>query len=757
VRLVFARVVVDVASNNTDDAFTYIVPKDLVDCIYIGSRVYVEFGFRKVLGYVLELVQEIDYSGSLKEILEVIDFEEGLTLEQLELSKKINKDTKAFLSSCLGLMYPSFLKSRIRKFINVKNYNEMDADLAMLFGNKTKVQIDKGILSKYSKVKKEIERGNIEITSDFFRYGSRKVERYYRVIKSETLSSRRSEVLDFVKGRGEATADEIQDNTGCSDYLIARLVKENYLEIEERIPLVEKSDEVYSKTVNYNFDQQQLRDKFNKLKDKPFLLYTNDEEFKLDFFLDITMQSVKLGKQVLIITPTLIVNKIIFDYFRKNARGYRIFNFSSKLSTNEYYSNFTNVQKQNVDIVIGTKANIFLPLNNLGLIIMVDEDDINYYVEQNPKYNVLDVLLYRSKFQKAKFLLSSSALRIETYYNYFTAKYFFLKHLIQKQNQVRLVDMHEEVGDLLLSKYLQQALKKRIEEKEASLLILNNLSYNTDIICKSCGHFQKCPKCKVGLVFHKQKNLYRCPSCNLQVSLLECENCNSHDFKHFGYGLERLKERLLELFPKVKIIQVDSGSMQEKEAYNEFFSLLEENEIDIIIGTNQLAGLVHPSIKLQCIISADSILNRNDYRSSEITFGLISKINRQDVEVIIQGYNLSHPAIRYALDNDFETFYNQEIEIRKNYNYPPFAEVNKLEIIGDYRDIYYYANYFKKIAVKILRGECLGPVYETRIKGVRLLIKHNNFERLSSLIDEVNNKFSDKKLIVNFERYPKIF
>ena len=245
----------------------------------------------------------------------------------------------------------------------------------------------------------------------------------------------------------------------------------------------------------------------------------------------------------------------------------------------------------------------------------------------------------------------------------------------------------------------------------------------------------------MGLVYHKQKTFYRCPSCNLRSANSSVKIVIVRNF-YISVSDLSLKERLKELYPEVKITQVDSESMQEKDAYDDFFLKLEENEIDIVIGTNQLAGLYHPAIKLIGIISSDSILNRNDYRSSEITFGLISKFKRYDAEVIIQGYNLTHPAIRFALESDFESFYNQELEFRKNYRYPPFAELNKLEISGEYKDIYYYANYFKKIALKILKGECLGPVYDGSIKGVRILVKHNNFERLSNLIDEVNKKLA---------------
>ncbi|MDD3999626.1 MAG: hypothetical protein PHX62_01855, partial [Bacilli bacterium] len=298
--MMYAKVIVDVPSNNTDDTFTYLVPRDLVDCVYLGTRVYVEFGFQKVMGYVLELGEDREYSGSIKEIIEVIDFEEGLTNEQLEIAKNISKDTKSFLTSSLALMYPAFMRSKVRKFINVKNYKGLDAELAILFGNKQKILINNEILSKFPKIKKEIEKGNLEITSDLFRYGSRKLERFYRLanFNYQNLSERRLEVLDFVKGRGEATQDEIIDNTKGSDYIINRLVKDNYLEFEERVKLEESKEDFHSKVIKYNFDQQQLYDKYQKLHGKPFLLYTNDEAFKLDFFLNIAIDTVKSGHQV---------------------------------------------------------------------------------------------------------------------------------------------------------------------------------------------------------------------------------------------------------------------------------------------------------------------------------------------------------------------------------------------------------------------------------------------------------------------------
>lgn len=755
----YARVAVDVETNRTDELFTYLVPEAFISCVHIGSRVYVEFGFRKILGYIVELVDELDFQGNIKEIIDVVDFEQGLTAEQIMLGKEIAASTKSYLTSSLALMYPSFMKSKIRKYINVLNYENLDAELALELGMKKKVLITKELLSKYPKIKREEDKGNLEIITDIYTYGNRKLTRYYRLSKYEfeALTPIRKEILEYLKRVGEATAEEIRNYTGCSDFLIDRLVAEKYIYYEERVKLSEPEGPRSEELSSFNFDQKILRDKFLKLEGKPFLLHTNDKNFELALLLDLAVTTVKNNQQVLIITPTLLQNKVVLDYFNKQLSGYRLYQFNSKLSNHEYYFNYKNVQAGNVDIVIGMKNNVFLPFSNLGLIIMVDEDNSNYYLEQNPRYCVLEVLKLRSKFHNAKLLMTTATLSIESYYHYFRTKYYLLKYLLPISGEYQLVNMREEMEDLILSRALKADINKTINNGKTAMLILNNLGYNTTIICRECGSYLHCPKCRVSLGYLKEKNIYRCPSCNFQTENPVCE-CGSQKFNFLGFGLEKLRERLDLLFPKARVFQIDSESMQERDAYDDFFTALEEREIDIIIGTYQIVGFTHPNIDLVGIISIDSILNINDYRASEKAFRMIAaQRNQGQAKLIIQGYNLNHKAISTGVQNDFESFYDYEIQNRKNFSYPPFVEVNTLTIIGEFKDIYYYANYFKKIAFRVLKVETLGPVYIARLKGVRLTIRHQNFERLSELIDEVNKKFSDRKLFANFDRYPKKF
>ena len=754
----YAKVIVEVPSSNTDELFTYLIPKELENVIYIGSRVFVEFGFRKILGFVIEITETIDFEGSLKPILEVVDFEEGLTLEQIFLAKEISIMTKSFLIHSLELMYPSFMKSKIRKYLSVLNYDVVDAEVALMLGFKKQVLITNEILQNFKKIKVEIDKGHIELINDIYAYGKQKRIKYYSL--GENLipkNNRRADIFDYLKNKQEATLEEIVEATSCSENLIRKLVQEGQLVIAEKEPIFKNETTKFAKSVTYNFETAQLKEKFYSLENKPFLLFSNDEAFKLDFYLDLSVDAVKNQKQVLIVTPTILINSYLYRFFKNNLKGYQIFQFSSRLSNHEYYQNYKNVQAQNADIIICTKANIFLPLKNIGLIIMVDFENQNYQIEQTPKYDVLEVLKFRAMHHQSKLMISTSVGEVNAYYQYSVAKYYLLKYIKPHNDNLRIVNMREEYEDLLLSHTLRIKLAEKLKNKQVSMLILNSLGYSSLLLCNACGKVIKCPKCKIGLTYHKEKNLYKCPYCNSQHEEVICEDCKNSDISMYGYGLERLKERLSTLFPLASIYQIDSLTMQSKNAYDEFLEALDENEIDIIIGTYALQSLYNRSIKLIGVINSDSILNLSDYRSSEMCYQLLSKLVSADSEVIVQGYNFDHYAIHYGITNDFEGFYETEIENRKAYLYPPFNEVSRLVVIGDYKDIYYYANYFKKVFNRIIQGECLGPVYITRLKGIQIIIKHQNFEKLSTLIDEVNQKFSDKKLIVNFERYPGTF
>lgn len=756
----YAKVIVEVASENTNDLFTYSIPNDLADCLHIGSRVFVEFGFQKIMGYVLEITSDAETSKNIKDILEVIDFEQGLTEEQIALARKISADTKSYLISCLDLMYPGFMKSRVRKFIHVLNHDDLDAELALVLGPKNRIPMSGALLRYYKKIRKEVNKGNLEIVSDVFSYGKRKQTKYYALDDGDLpgRSQARRNILEYVQSRGVASQEDIIDNTGCSVSLLKRLVEEKYLKVEERFETTPDRGEFAYEPAVFDFDGRMLRDKYRKLSGKPFLLFSEDEAFKLNFLLGLAVETVQAGKKVLIVTPTILSTAIVSNFFQKNLKGLRLLNFSSRLTNDEYYRNYQNVVEQNADIVIGTKPAIFLPLENLGLIVMIDEENPSYVSEQNPKYSVSEVLKERGQYQGAKVVFASAVPQITTYWRYAQSDYFLLAYSSKNENAVELVSMREELEDLVLSRALKAKLAANIQAQAQSLLILNSLGYSPISVCADCGSTLKCEKCQISMVYHKEKGVYRCGYCGNSIEVPHCQKCSGTHFQNFGVGLEKLKERLKEVFPEIRIAEIDSGTMNDRLAYEDFLEQFEDNRFDVVIGTANLISMLGLGIKLVGVINADGILNFGDYRSSETVFRMISKLRRSfSGSVIVQGYNLDHYAITDAVSGTYDQFYETEIVNRQNFLYPPFTEINRLIIIGAYKDIYYYANYFKKIYHRIGQGTALGPVYLPKVRGVQLILKHNNFSKVSELIDEVNKKFKEQKLIVNFERYPSSF
>lgn len=753
----YARVVVDIPTSEVDELYTYKIPKELEDCIYVGSRVFVEFGFQKTLGFVMEIINEADFTGNLKDILEVVDFENGLNDDQLVLSKKLAYSLMVPLTNTLNLMYPCFMKSRIRKSLNVLNYDALDAEVALLLENKNNVLINNKILSKYSKIKKEILKGNIELKTNIYTYGKSKLVRFYKAtnILFPPSTKLRSAVLEFVRGYGEATLEEIKENTGASEYVVNKLLESGNLTYEERLPKLEyyKKDITYK--INKTIDFDILKNKYRRINNKPYLLYTNDNSFRDDFLLDVACDAIEEGKKVLVVCPTVLENIRITNFFEKGLDK-RILSFSSKLTNSEYYYNYNKLINNDVDLVITTKSGVFLPLENIGLIVVIDSEDKNYLNEQNPKYSTVEVLKERAEYHQAKIIYTSSAPSIVDYYNYYTNKYTILSKMVPNSKDLILVNMREEYLNNLLSSRLSLEIEKNLEKKKIVVLVLNSLSYNQTILCSECMSLITCPDCLVGVTYHKNKGVYQCPSCSKTIKP-SCK-CGVTKFKHFGYGLELLKEVLHEKYKEAKILQVDSETLSSESEYQDFFLALEEKEVDIVIGTNQIASLNHEDIGLVGYINIDNLLKKCDYRSSEETYSLVSKLSaKMEATVVIQGYNLDHYAITSALSGNYDSFFEKELENRKTYNYPPFIEISRLLVVGEYNDIYYFSNYFKKIFSRMSTTQILGPVYISKIKGIQLIIKYNDYDKLYKLIEEVKKKFSDKKIFVNFERYPLSF
>lgn len=756
-----AKVVVDIKSQNINETFDYLIPENLNEFVFIGSRVLVPFGLREVMGYVVELSDVSDYNGNLKAIKDVFSYEQELTQEQVNLAKMLSEELNAPLVSTLELMLPSFLKEQRKEYLYVNNYDALNPELALLFNGKRKIRFDASLLKYYPLIKKEIAKANMQMEYEYLVYGQHKKERFYTIKNLTTqISPIRERIVTFLQDKPEVSEDEIILATNCRKEILAKMVKDGTLGYQEKLVLnEEKTDSELTSKYHFNIDQVQLIEKFKELGHKPYLLFSNDETFKAEFYLHLINYYLKSNQQVVIFTPTIMLLEELHLYIRKNYHGLRILTYHSKNTKSENYDAFMNVKYDNFDLMLTTSMGAFLPFKKVGLMIVVDEDNPNYIYDNFPYYDVREVLKTRAVNLDAKIIFATATPSVKAYYQYHLNKYYLLEYNINHETQVYIVDMKEEMleeNNTIISKLLYNNIKQALEEKRISLLIVNNKAYSTAIKCRECGTVLSCPKCKIPLTYYKTKNIAQCNYCNYKVeNFKQCSKCGSENMLSLGFGLEQVRTKLSLAFPKARIMQVDSDNIKALDDYNNVLNAIEENEVDIIVGTNFLTKTVnYDNIKVVGFLYVDSYLNVSDHRSSEYTYDLIAKMTNKDV-CIIQTYNKDHYAIKYGAINDYDHFYQKEIAARELLNYEPFVEMNRITITGQFDKMYHFAYYYRKAITHLIGDNVLGPSYDAKIKGVKLIVKHNQYKEVVKVLNDAIRNFNDANLTISFERYPK--
>jgi len=761
----FAEVVVDVKNSAVDMLFTYEIPEHFKSYVDIGSRVLVEFGTRQVIGYVIRISDETSYAGEIKEILDVYDFDKQLTEEQIELAKKIAFETKSLFISALELMYPAFLKSKYRKYLKVVNYEQLDSNIALLFRGKSKLEYNRTIVEYSNQIAKELNKGNLAIEYDQHTYGKNKYQNIYFVSKdkdAKNLTVKRKRIMEYVLNNPGQTIEEVSLNTSSSHVLINDLRKEGFLEVREVIKEEDNFKKFQASKVTYNPLEQDIKAKYDSNKNKPYLLITDDFEFRLKFLEDVISKTIMSNRQVLILAKSIVQSFEIYNFLEKELINSRTYCFNSSLSNNEYFDNYVQVKKGNVDVVVGTISSSFLPLENLGLIIIFDSNNSEYINDYSPKFSTLNVLKWRMEYHKAELILVNETLSVEDYDNYLKNNYILLENLKKENNKYTLVDLRKEIARVspLISNTLKEKIQVAFNNKKMVALILNQKNYSEMVMCNNCSEVIKCPSCKISLSYNKNKNELSCNYCDYKVSYsnLKCPSCNSSKLSFFNLGLESLEEDLKKFYPDKKYLLITAETMSNYSKYSEAVLTIEEQAVDFIIGTNLVFDLLnYPNISFVALINSDNILNYGDYRAAETLFlNIVKVLNKDNLGLILQGYNLDHYSITLGLKNDYQNFYFQEIRQRNALNYPPKLEIMRLIIGGDYSKRYHAAYYFRKVFRSLFTdSEILGPKYTRKYQGMQLIIKTNDYEKLSKLIDEVKEKFKKDNLEFIFERHPK--
>lgn len=399
--------------------------------------------------------------------------------------------------------------------------------------------------------------------------------------------------------------------------------------------------------------------------------------------------------QVLILIPEISLTPQTINTFQNYFSPEIISIYHSKLNPTEQLKEWIKIKNNQSKIVIGSRSALFLPYQNLKLIIMDEEHDHAFKQDQNPRYHARSIAQWYHQNLKTQLILGSATPSLETYLAAENNK--ILKHEILHRSQfqdlpsIKIVDLKDEIkkgNPSPISDELFNKIKQTLKDKEQVLILHNKRGFANYLLCQDCGQVVNCPKCSISLTLHKKPDQHylNCHYCDYKCSVpAHCHNCQSVQLKSVGSGIQKIYEELVKLFPTAKIKRVDSDTTSSKNAHQEVYDSIKNAEFDIIVGTQMIAtGLDISGINLVAVTNADIAINMPDFRAAERAFQLLTQVSgrsgrgQKRGQVIIQTFNPDHPVIQSVKNHDIKDFYQSELSIRKQFKYPPFSKFLKL-------------------------------------------------------------------------------
>ena len=577
-----------------------------------------------------ELEEELGFK--ISEVIEVIDDNPIISDELYELAKWLSRTTVSPLISCLNAMLPKTLKTS-------KTYTN-------------------------PRIVKKIKKNDI----------------------NTSLTKRQKEVYDLL------TDDMlIADARKISLGIVNKLIDLNILSVyEQELEYINESiDKSVFKTLT--LDQQNAYDSIIKTDKVVSLLFGVTGSGKTEVYLHLARYYLSKNKQVLIMVPEISLTPQMIQ--RVKERFDDVIFYHSELSDQERYEQYKRVKQNEVKIVVGTRSSIFLPFNDLGIIIIDEEHDSSYKQDNIPCYQAKNVAIKRAYDQKCKVLLASATPSLDAYTYALNGKY----QLLQLKDRINLnlpdieiVDLSKQVrnkGSYIISNTLKDSIIDNLINNKQTIILLNRRGYSPIIKCSECNSTLMCSDCDIPLNYHKDENILKCHQCSRTYKMIDiCPNCHNKSLIYYGFGTKRVEEEMHKLFPSARIERMDRDSVSKKGSHQMILDRFAKKEIDILIGTQMIAkGLDFPDVTLVGILNGDAGLMHQDFNSAKLTFDLLMQASgrsgRADSKgkVIIQAFNVDHYAIKAVLNHDYNYFYNIEMRYREKVSYPPFSHI--IEII----------------------------------------------------------------------------
>lgn len=713
-------VIVDLPTRQTDQPFTYILPDDLRQDDYIGCRVIVPFGNRRLLGYIVADAELDDQKKNmqLKEIESLIDQKPILDQQSLELSSWLAKAVFSYRVQVIQSMLPNAYKAKYLKRLRMAD-NVDDPKLKELFAGQDQIDFSP---KKYSseqlkEIRSFIKKGMVIPVSTIGRrdqqkkilvYENRLAEQEIKelAIKNRT-SAQQKKLLNFLNGNqhGFFTKKEISEIASVSPAVIKRAADKGWLEESyqrlDRDPLKEINPHK-SFSLHLNDQQQAVYDKVEQAivdkKNKTFLLEGITGSGKTEIYLQLIQKTIDLGRGAILLVPEISLTPQMIDRV-KSRFAQKIALIHSGLSDGQRMDQWQEILDKKIRIVIGTRSAIFAPVADLGLIIIDEEHESNYKQEDNPRYSAKQVALWRSDHSGAAVLLGSATPSLESRARAEKGIYELLK--IDKRAvsgsllpKVKIIDMRQnwqkEHSDSDFSPELLDQIKKNKQDGQQTILLLNRRGFSSFLMCRNCGFVPHCPNCNLSLTLHLDSHSLKCHYCGYQEPIPKvCPICSSNKIRYVGTGTEKVERRLQQLLPELRIVRLDQDSTKKKGSLQKYLNDFSKMKYDVMVGTQIVAkGLDFPKVTLVGVINADTALNLPDYRAEEKTFQLLTQVagrsgrSKRPGQVIIQSYNPDNYAISLAAEQNYEKFFRTEMHYRHLADYSPYFFIAQISVNG---------------------------------------------------------------------------
>ena len=707
-----AQIALDGAAFAFDRLYSYIIPPELQKEAAAGMRVTVPFGKGnlKKQGMIFR-IETAELKG-LKPIISLSDKAPVLSGEMLALCEYMRENYFCTYYEAVHAALPAGMSFKLISFYSANEefslFSSLDGTEKQIFDYlKSKGEKDSDSLKRKFGVTDELlvgmaDRQALILSREPKRRINDANEKWVRLavpydeLESLKLTPRQHEVCELVSGTDGISVKEIKYFMGVSQSVIDALIsREILISFEKRAFRTERKNIAVTDNAEITLTEEQqtafegLISKYDEKNGNIALLYGITGSGKTQVFLKLVDEVSANGRGVIVMVPEIALTPQMLRIFTERY-GDKVAVFHSAMSQGARMDEWERVRSGKALIALGTRSAVFAPFNNLGLIIIDEEQEHTYKSERSPRFHARELAAFRTKYNKGLLCLASATPSVESFTAALKGKYSLFKLKNRYGGavlpKVETVDMKKEIlsgNSSPVSHRLYEAVNETLDNNKQAILLLNRRGHNTYISCPNCGYVMTCPNCSISLTYHSANHRLMCHYCGYSAAVdTKCPECGNEHMKFLGAGTQRLEEEIKNLFPKARVLRVDADSTLARESYSEYLTAFAEGKYDVLLGTQMVAkGLDFPNVTLVGVLGADSAAFSEDFRSFERTFSLLTQVvgraGRGESKglAIIQSVNPDSELIGLAAKQDYEGFYESEIMTRKLMIYPPYCDI----------------------------------------------------------------------------------